>query len=99
MLGLRPSFRSDFVLSKVAYPTPLGVVIPEVGIVWHDDRADPYLAWRAPVEYRKRAPTERQHPLTLAERLAFTATPIVLVTLGEPPHDWSAGLSLGLTVW
>jgi hypothetical protein len=99
LLGVHPSFRSDLVFSRTATATLLGALVPEAGIARMQARTRPYIAWRFPFELRRLAPTERQYPIAFTDRVGFEVAPTLLLPLGVRPLPWSAGLSLGVTIW
>jgi hypothetical protein len=98
-VGVAPVLENSDVWRDWSYPSPLGVVLPEVGVGVAAAGAFPYLGWSLPVEYYVESPRLRRHPFEVRDVLGGRIAPTVLLSFRRGSSDALYGVAAGVTLW
>jgi hypothetical protein len=98
-LGIAPVFEHAGWERVWVYPSPLGLVLPEVGVGVGGARAFPYLAWSLPIVVHLESRVTRGHPFDARDVLGFRLAPTALLSFRQGSTDWLYAVSLGMTIW
>jgi hypothetical protein len=97
--GVAPVLENSDVWRDWSYASPLGVVLPEVGLGLTAAGAFPYLGWSLPVEYHFESPRLRRHPFGVRDALGARVAPTVLLSFRRGSNDALYGVAAGVTFW
>jgi hypothetical protein len=98
-VGLAPLLEHSDVDRQWSYPSPLGLLLPELGVGRRESESFPYLGWSLPVSRRFVSPLLRRHPFTAEDVLGVRVAATVLVSFRQTAIETTYLLSAGVTVW
>ncbi len=95
-LGAQPRLESGNASRRWITPSPVGVLVPELGVAVADSDAVPYVGWTLPIEWRAVSPLLRRRPFRLGDVVGLRASAFGHLPLREGSVEPTLGLTLGL---
>jgi hypothetical protein len=98
-IGLAPVLEDSDIYRDWSYPSPIGLLVPEIGIGRREQTTAPYFGWSLPVTRRFVSPLVRRHPFDAADVLGIRIAAEALLSFRQAAVEKTFWLSTGITVW